>query len=161
MGGTGRASCSCCSQASSSSWASASGRGSVARPIHLPSTSHEPSLDRYGAQGETLVPPRTRRSVSHSLTRTMLNRIDEPSSRVCMRIHPECESCGHVRSRFECLFSMALLTGRCGARNPCASKGSSSGCSRPPPSVRRGWPPRQNARRAVSIQGSLYPENTD
>jgi hypothetical protein len=28
--------------------------------------------------------------------------------RICMSIHPERESCGHVRSRLECLFSMSL-----------------------------------------------------
>jgi len=34
---------------------------------------------------------------------------DEPSPRVYTSNHPEGQSCGHVRSRFECLFSMTLL----------------------------------------------------
>ena len=33
------------------------------------------------------------------------------SPRVCMRTHPEGKSCGHVQSRFLCLFSMTLLLG--------------------------------------------------
>jgi hypothetical protein len=38
---------------------------------------------------------------------------DEASPRVCthMSIHPEGESCRHVRCRFECLFSTTLLAG--------------------------------------------------
>ena len=33
------------------------------------------------------------------------------TQRVCRSIHPEGKSCGHVRYRFECLFSMTLLRG--------------------------------------------------
>ena len=134
---------------------------------------------------------RKRLSLSHS---TDVESTNQVRASVCAFTLKVSHGPGHVRSRFECLFSMALLqrvlargkfmmsrrdswvirpclfstallTGRCGVRSPCASKGSSSGCSKPPPSVRRGWPPRQKrceeARRAVSIQGSLYPENTE
>jgi hypothetical protein len=34
-----------------------------------------------------------------------------PHPRVCMNICPEGKSCGHVRSGFECLFSVTLLAG--------------------------------------------------
>jgi len=36
---------------------------------------------------------------------------DEPPPRVCMSIRPEGKSRGHVRYRFECLFSRSLLSG--------------------------------------------------
>ena len=36
---------------------------------------------------------------------------DEPSLRVCMSVHLQGKSCGLVRSRFECLFSVTLLRG--------------------------------------------------
>ena len=36
---------------------------------------------------------------------------DESSPRVCISVHAEDKSCGLVRSWFECLFSMTLLSG--------------------------------------------------
>ena len=47
--------------------------------------------------------------VCRTSTRPTLNRRTSPC--VCMIIHPEGKSCGHVRSRFECLFSMTLRLG--------------------------------------------------
>jgi len=40
------------------------------------------------------------------------NLIRRTSLHVCMSIHPEGKSCGLVRSRRECLFSMTLIQGR-------------------------------------------------
>jgi len=37
---------------------------------------------------------------------------DEPSTCICMSIHPEGKSCGQVRSRVECLFSLTLPPGQ-------------------------------------------------
>jgi hypothetical protein len=44
-----------------------------------------------------------------TITRSTLNR--STKSRVCMSYHPEGNSCGHVRCRLHCLFSMTLLQG--------------------------------------------------